>query len=518
MSASWWIRRGTMEDGPFTVDQLKRMASEGELDQNVRIRLGRTTEWVEPQHMDWLQEYFGNASQTVTGKTPLEIPSIPVAPDASSDGIATPWYVFAVIGVGAMVLFGLVGLILVESQKIGEKASGELFAGSGGSSGEVGETNIDLSSSTEDLLGPKPTDPSDSDDEKSEPHEAIDFQKPDFTPNPTSGNSPTDGTSPSTGSGGPLDAPVNTPAERPTRLDGLAIVNGKDEQKISQAVGLVVCGWKGIDENGEHFEARSLPVFYDKHEIDLLSDDEKYRLVIWDSGVGAEWLLDHSGSCFMVASDGYMLTNKHVIEDLHLMQKDLSMAVKIKDQFDFRRLRPVVWVILEGKAHEAQIVHVSDRFDLAILKINISRSPYFKLASADALPRLTLVLSYGFPGASREGLNSEEDRLEFENAFTPSKKIQLLFKPSDFEYVVTRGTVSVVQDRDLSGRLIQHNADISAGNSGGPLVDENGLVWGVNTYSMTQATGGIASGIFHALMMRQLKTEIVDHVRRCTWE
>ena len=157
-------------------------------------------------------------------------------------------------------------------------------------------------------------------------------------------------------------------------------------------------------------------------------------------------------------------------------------------------------------------------FDLAILKIDVDRSPCFKLAAADQLPRLTSVLSLGFPAAARKGLNDEEDVLEWKNSFHQKEEIESLFKPSDFEYVVTRGNVNVMQYRELSGHLIQHNADISAGSSGGPLIDENGLVWGINTYSITQASGGIASGIFHALMVQQLRSEIDHHVRRCKWQ
>ena len=455
-----------MEDGPFTVDQLKRMASEGELDQNVRIRLGKTTEWVEPQHMDWLQEYFGNASQTVTGKTPLEIPSIPVAPDASPGGIATPWYVFAVISVGAMVLLGLVVLILMEFQKNGEGSFRESLADSGGRSGGAREKNSDFPASTEDLLDPKPANHSDSDDEKPEPDEAI----------------------------------------------GFVINNVEDVKRIEQAVGFVVCGWKGVDEDGKSFESLVAPRFYSAEEVAALNDSQQEDMVILDSGIGVEWLLGAQGSCFMVAADGFMLTNMHVIEEVHSVRNNPSTAGKIKKQFDFRQLQPTVWVILQGTAHQAQIVHVSDRFDLAILKIDVSRSPCFKLAAADQLPRLTQVWTIGFPGAARTGLTAEEEELEYENFFLRGKEIESLFKSSDFEYVITEGAVSVVQHRVESGDLIYHTAKFTGGNSGGPLVDENGTAWGINTWGIGESSAYISP------MTGQLRSEIDDHVRRCTWE
>ncbi len=78
MSAAWWIHRGTEVNGPFTVDQLKRMASEGNLDRKVPIRLGKTTAWVEAQQMDWLREYFESTSQKVTPEpaVPYEAPQV----------------------------------------------------------------------------------------------------------------------------------------------------------------------------------------------------------------------------------------------------------------------------------------------------------------------------------------------------------------------------------------------------------------------------------------------------------
>ena len=121
MPAAWWIRRGTVEDGPFTVDQLKRMASNGNLDRNGRIRLGKTTQWVEPQRMDWLQEYFESTPQKVTSET--------VAPPVSpSDENATPWYVYAAIGMGAAVMLAVLVLILIGHQKNGNELSGSLTA------------------------------------------------------------------------------------------------------------------------------------------------------------------------------------------------------------------------------------------------------------------------------------------------------------------------------------------------------------------------------------------------------
>jgi len=79
------------------------------------------------------------------------------------------------------------------------------------------------------------------------------------------------------------------------------------------------------------------------------------------------------------------------------------------------------------------------------------------------------------------------------------------FKASDFDYVATNGTVSRIR-RDEGGPMwVQHNAQINHGNSGGPLLSEDGVVVGVNTLSVTEDG---AQGIFYALATPQLRREI----------
>ncbi len=500
MPAAWWVRRGAVVDGPFTVDQLKQMAGNGNLDRKAPIRLGKTTKWVEAQRMGWLCEYFETTSQTVTDQIPTEVPSAPVAPPDLPSGFTYPWYLYAIIGTGTMIVLALALLIIFEHPRADVNSSvGDVTTNDRGGN-NTDEENIDDTPEQQrtDHEDPKPHQPVGSPTEKSN---APTTNKSEPEPSVKSRT---------------LDAESGVAAS--SQVADLLIANGTDEKQISQAVGLVVCGWKGVLESGSHFEARGTPIVYDEREVKSLDASHQERLWISDDGNGWELLLGGSGSCFMVSPDGYMLTNKHVIEDLYSTLNDPSPVGRIQKQFAYQRLQPTVWVILEGTAREAEIVQVSANFDLAILRIDVNRSPYFKLAAADQLPRLTSVLSFGFPAVARQGLNDEEDILEWENSFDQKKKIESLFKPSDFEYVVTRGNVNVIQYRELSGHLIQHNADISAGNSGGPLVDENGLAWGINTYSMTQASGGIASGIFHALMMQQLRSEIDHHVRRCKWE
>jgi len=117
------------------------------------------------------------------------------------------------------------------------------------------------------------------------------------------------------------------------------------------------------------------------------------------------------------------------------------------------------------------------------LKIRIHNSPYFQLSKSEQIDRASDVWALGFPGASRRAISDEEEEFS-ENRWSQAKSIDSFFKPSDLEYVITKGIVSVVSERAGVGHGIQHNADISAGNSGGPLLDEQAVVVGINTFSI----------------------------------
>jgi S1-C subfamily serine protease len=79
----------------------------------------------------------------------------------------------------------------------------------------------------------------------------------------------------------------------------------------------------------------------------------------------------------------------------------------------------------------------------------------------------------------------------------------LWFKDSDFAYSLTDGSVSVVSDRTGFGTAIQHTADVNPGNSGGPLMMENGCVVGINTAHFKSASGMMLSLSMSDLNIRQ---------------
>nr|MBF0220777.1 TSUP family transporter [Desulfobulbaceae bacterium] len=163
------------------------------------------------------------------------------------------------------------------------------------------------------------------------------------------------------------------------------------------------------------------------------------------------------GSGFIIDSDGHILTNYHVVNDAETI--DVS-----------------IWPI-KGERFAATIVHSDHALDLALLKITTTKAlqPAL-LANSDQLELGDYVLSIG--------------------------------SPFGFDHTVTLGTVSAV-NRDLliEGRtysnMIQTDAVINEGNSGGPLIDINGKVVGVGT--AIYAPDGTYTGLGFAIPINRAK-------------
>ncbi len=172
------------------------------------------------------------------------------------------------------------------------------------------------------------------------------------------------------------------------------------------------------------------------------------------------------GSGVIVDSEGYIMTNAHVVEGAQRIRVALPLPS------DSGR------AVAAGKRRvlPARLVGVHKDSDLALLKIDGSDLPTLPLLSQQR-PRVgQLVFAIGSP----EGLQNS----------------------------VTMGVVSAVArqaDPEKPLTYIQTDAPINPGNSGGPLVDMNGSVIGVNTFILS--TGGGSEGLGFAIPAR-----IVDFV------
>ncbi len=144
------------------------------------------------------------------------------------------------------------------------------------------------------------------------------------------------------------------------------------------------------------------------------------------------------GSGFLVAADGYIVTNKHVVED-----KKAEFTVVLQD----------------GREFPGKVLATDPSLDLAIMKIEGANFPYLPLGDSDKIEIGQTVIAIG-------------------NAL------------AEFQNTVTKGIISGVDRRLVAGTrasaeviegAIQTDAAINPGNSGGPLIDLQGNVIGVNT-------------------------------------
>src|SRR5208282_139814 len=163
------------------------------------------------------------------------------------------------------------------------------------------------------------------------------------------------------------------------------------------------------------------------------------------------------GSGVIVDSDGYIMTNAHVVEGAQRIHVALAMpSVDFPDQ-----ILPV------GKQRivEARLVGLHKDTDLALLKIDQAGLPTLSLGNRRPVHQGQLVFALGSP----EGLENS----------------------------VTMGIVSAVARQADPNRpmvYIQTDAPINPGNSGGPLVDSEGYVIGINTFILSSAGGSEGLG------------------------
>lgn len=154
-----------------------------------------------------------------------------------------------------------------------------------------------------------------------------------------------------------------------------------------------------------------------------------------------------SGTGFFVAP-GVVATNRHVV-----MSRDNKVIVGNKQL---------------GRMYLADVIALSDESsgDYALLRVPeaVGKTPV--LSINDTAKRTERISSWGFPGLITDADPKYAALLEGDLTAVP-------------EVVYSEGVVSVVLDRKPP--FIMHTSQISQGNSGGPLIDSQGTVLGINT-------------------------------------
>ena len=165
------------------------------------------------------------------------------------------------------------------------------------------------------------------------------------------------------------------------------------------------------------------------------------------------------GSGFIISSDGFIVTNNHVVENATDIQVNFTDGLKL----------------------DAELIAADPETDLALLKVMAEKElPFLQFGNSDDAKVGNWVMAIGNP----YGLGG----------------------------TVTAGIVSA-RGRMLGGRydnFIQTDASINRGNSGGPLFDLNGNVIGVNSAIISPSGGSIGIGF---AIPSNLAENIIDQLK-----
>ncbi len=166
-----------------------------------------------------------------------------------------------------------------------------------------------------------------------------------------------------------------------------------------------------------------------------------------------------AGSGFVLDQEGHILTNNHVVEDA----------------------REIRVTLFNGESHRASLMGADPVYDMAVLRIDASRDVLHPVEFGDS------------------------SRLKV------GQKIFAIGNPFGLERTMTVGIISSL-NRSLpapSGRImksiIQIDAALNRGNSGGPLMDSRGRVIGINTAIASPSQTGENTGVGFAIPVNNVK-------------
>ncbi len=181
------------------------------------------------------------------------------------------------------------------------------------------------------------------------------------------------------------------------------------------------------------------------------------------------------GSGVIISKDGHVLTNQHVVEDAS----------------------EVIVTLVGGQEYVAEIIGQDFKTDVAVLKIKGNNLPYARMGDSDD----TIIGEWAIALGNPLGL------------------FDISSKPT-----VTVGVISAT-DQDF-GKLandrvyedmIQTDAAINSGNSGGPLVNANGEVIGINTWIISGSDTRSANiGLGFAIPVNRVKRILNDLIKHGT--
>ncbi|HSY59491.1 MAG TPA: trypsin-like peptidase domain-containing protein [Terriglobales bacterium] len=229
---------------------------------------------------------------------------------------------------------------------------------------------------------------------------------------------------------GPLRAQTKAPEDRPNLLSQFSDSMDELTARVSPAVvQVVVTGYRAVEDK-------------DQSDTSVIARQRSL------------------GSGVIVDSDGYIITNAHVVKGAQRVRVLLTPANAADSQ-----VRASLGIGEHIPPLDAKIIGIASTIDLALIKVEAKGLPTLPFADYRKLKKGQIVLAFGNP----EGLENS----------------------------VTMGIVSAVArqaDPNVPSVYIQTDAPINPGNSGGPLVDTDGAVVGINTFILSESGGSQGLG------------------------
>jgi serine protease Do len=222
-------------------------------------------------------------------------------------------------------------------------------------------------------------------------------------------------------------------------------------------------------------------------------------------------VLGGSGSGGIISSDGYIVTNAHVVETTQMKDEDIAnaafeqlvgiMADYFKVDYDtayeymlnytqYTGIKKVLKVILPGgdvldgevKSYGAPI---NEGKDVAVLKIEGKNLPTLPLGNSDNIQNQDNIWVIGYPAAA------DSDLLSPDSSLVSS---------------MNAGQISATSKKTEQGSpVIQINAAATHGNSGGPVINEKGEIIGLLTFRGDTVNGQEVQGFNFAVPVNTVK-------------
>jgi len=165
-----------------------------------------------------------------------------------------------------------------------------------------------------------------------------------------------------------------------------------------------------------------------------------------------------SGSGFFILGSGIVITNKHVV--------GANQSVSV--------------VTSKGETLQSKSIYLHPKRDIALIKLEGGNFPSLPLAEPSSVSVGSDVIAIGSPGVGRTVLQN----------------------------TVTKGIISSFRKSETHGILVQTDAALNHGNSGGPLLNTKGEVIGVNTLGFVDFDKeGLSFAVFCSEVLQMLKDQ-----------